>query len=358
MERLNRDRNDTTEIIFHDEDPRDQHRTDQEEKSEALFDALKSDPESFITVHRQPLGGNNAMEFVGRFDADKYDLGGVLAHIQKVYGGGEYRVKGYAKGKITANKLISIAHPISPKSEGGENNMMQSMLTQMEKMQQQIVNLAQEKNTGTNSRADFLQEMVMMKQFFNDNSSKSGGISEILTVVSGLKELGINVGVGQSEENEGFGGMLEKFVPLATAMMNQPQAPAKPIKRPMKPAPKVNPTEPLNTVKTPEDKTMNMLQIGVAQLVSGAKKASDPYNYAQLVIDNVPEAALNDFFLVPSLDKLIAVNPAVAQHTAWFTDLGEHIKAMLGLPSKFSDLYDDEDDEDGESDIDPVESIE
>lgn len=347
-------RSDTTEIIFHDEEDQFQkHQTDQEEKSESLFDSLKSDPDSFITVHRQPLGGNNAMEFVGRFDADKFDLGGVLAHIQKTYGGGEYRVKGYSRGKITANKLIGIAHPISIKSDSGESSLMRDVLDRMEKMQQQIVSVMQEKNTGTNSRSEFLQEMMMMKQFFDTGAKSNGGFGEIMTVVSGLKELGVQIGGISEASDTGFAGLAEKFIPLATAILSQPKTSqsektllpsrASPAGRlqAQKPA---HPKQPvtIQQPKTEEQKMSLALKMGIATLLNGAKTGADAGDYAELVLANVDEKTLEYMFIDPhAVNKLSAINPEVGKHTQWFIDLGEHIKAHLGLESAFSHLYDE-----------------
>jgi hypothetical protein len=48
------------------------------------------------------------------------------------------------------------------------------------------------------------------------------------------------------------------------------------------------------------------------------------------------------FFNSPTgLADLVKIAPEVANHSAWFGELAEHIKAQLGLPSRVSDLYDD-----------------
>ena len=54
----------------------------------------------------------------------------------------------------------------------------------------------------------------------------------------------------------------------------------------------------------------------------------------------VPENVLSNFIGGPdSVKKLAQIDPRVQQYAPWFIQLGEHIKAMLGMPSTVGDLY-------------------
>jgi len=329
------ERDDTTIITFDDDVP--EEITDQEAKSESLFDQLRSDPNSYINVMRQPLGGRNTMEFVARYEADQFDYGGMMAHIQKMYGGGEYRIMAYYQGKLKGNKLINIAHPLKLDTSTPDNSALNTVLQQMEKMQQQMAGLYLEKQTGGNTRKEMLEEMMLYKQLFDNGGQKqSGGIKELLDTVGALKDLGLDIGLGGAEKESGWSDLAEKFLPLATLALT-PQNP-QPVRQ-MKPNPQQRPVQPN---PQPRNNEMNLaIKFGVAQLVAAARKNSDPYNYAALVLDNIDRELLMQFFMAPDLSALEKVNPEVAKYRDWFELLGEHIKAQLGLPSKVDDLYDD-----------------
>jgi hypothetical protein len=343
------DRDDTSVITFDDEIPPE--LTDQEEKSESLFDQLKSDPSSYINIMRQPLGGRNTMEFVARFDADKFDFGGIMNYIQNQYGGGEYRLMAYCKGKLRANQLLSIAHVVTKKENDDSFNHM--MLQQIEKLNHQIIAIAQERNTGGNSRKEMLEEMLMYKQLFGGNE-RSGGFSEIMSVVSGLKELGISVGQ-PSEEKDGFGDLIGKFAPMATALITasaqQPVNNHRPIRKvnPITPGEKpektVNP-EPKKTAPLTEEQKMNLaLKAGINKLISLAEHRSDTGDAAELVLHNIPEDQAVKLFTDSDLVvKLTSIDRRVSSHKDWFLELAEHIKAQLGMESSVSDQYSDDED--------------
>lgn len=305
----------------------DENQTDADKKTDAIAEALKTDSEAFLNVSRQSQGGNSPMEFVGRFPADKYDYGQLQVHLQTNYGPGDYRVMLYAKGKVKANRLISIAAPIKRNDEmvQGNTDQLSLVLREFQKMQTQMLALIQNQNGGGNSRREMLEEMLMYKQLFSDNRGPSNGIKDIIDTVSGLKELGINIG-GSSEDDDGFGKLLDKATPLIEAAIHAPRQPA--------PQYKQNPVQP---------NMMNFaINQGVKTMINAASKNSDPGMYAPLIVDNFNPGQIKNFFVDPNGFNVIkGINPEVEKYKAWFDDLAEHVKALIGMPSKFTDLYDD-----------------
>lgn len=331
------ERDDTSIITF--DDPVPPELTDQEEKSESLFEQLRSDPNSYINVMRQPLGGRNTMEFVARYEADQFDYGGMMAHIQKVYGGGDYRIMAYFQGRLKGNKLVTIAHPIKIDSPV-QDTALNTVLTQMEKMHQAMASLYQEKQTGGNSRKEMLEEMMMFKTLFDTGAKQSNGIKDAIDMIGSLKDLGIDIGIG-GEKESGWGDLAEKFLPLATMALTPQPALAPRMMRANPQARPVQRPQPQPHTHQQEKNPMNlMVKMGVAQLVNAASKNSDPANYAGMIVDNVTEDVLKQFFAQPNLDVLKSVNPNVGKFEPWFLELGEHVKAIIGLPSTVSDLYD------------------
>lgn len=339
---------DVEEAEFYDDGAFDTGYTAEEAKAKALFDNLKNISDSYIAVHRQPHGGNKPMEFVCRVDADEYDIGQLQAHVQSNYGGGVYRFMGYANGQLRVNKKVSIASPAASRPVVQSDSALQAILMQMEKMQQQILSLVQQpRQSVADLRKEVIEDMKSMRDLFGGSPAQSTGIDGILTVVNGLKTLGVNVGLPDPDGNDSFSSLLEKFVPLATALVQQqPQrAPqARQVRRQQNPQLPNREKIPAPQAQPQENEMLMMLKMGVAQLLIGAKRGTDPYDYAAMVIDNVDADTLKSVFTDPtSIDQLIAINHEVGNHRQWFVDLGEHIKARFGMPSAFDDLYEDQD---------------
>lgn len=313
--------------------------SDAEEKAALLQEALSEDAGSFITCHRVVGSGNIPEEFVARFQADKYDYAQILEYLKENYGGGEYRLRLYVKGRLRkgGNKLIQIANAI-PKQKDQVDNTLSIVMQQMEKMNNQIVAILKDKQTGGNSRMEMMQEMMMMKQLFapseRGGGRSVGGIGDILDMVEGLKALGIQVGNQPIEQEPGLSRLFDIATPLIQKAMESPT-----------PVPVVR--QPVLSNPQPREPNMNqMIAIGLIPLIKAAAKNSDPASYAPMVLDNVDEANLHKFFNSPTgMADLIKIQPNIANHLAWFELLGEHVKAHLGLPSKVDHLYDDEEDD-------------
>ncbi len=297
-------------------------KTDAQKKTDAFESALNDDPEAFLSVSRQKMGGNSPMEFVGRYPADKFDYGQLQVHLQRTFGGGDYRVMLYASGKIRANKLLSIAESLSSTEKQSSNmgemgTLLNAVLDRMDNNNRQIVELLQNQSTGGQSRTDLLNEMIMMKNMFDSGTSITAPdpIEQLKNIMGLQKELGLG---GPSEDKEeGFGSLLEKLTPLITAATNQPQQP--------QPKPQGKPD-------------MNLIvRQGIKNLLKGAAKNSDPYSYATMVVDNVPENFIRNFIVAPNaLEKLTETVPEVANYAEWFIELGENVKDLLGMPNNLN----------------------
>jgi len=331
-----------------DEAPR--VKTDAEKKTDAFIEALNDDPSAFLNVSRQSLGGNSPMEFVGRFPADKFDFGELQAHLQKHYGGGDYRCMLYAKGKVRANKLLTIAEKIKPlgtetnNGVGDLSSMLNMVLTKMEAMQRENIQILQQQQSGGHSRKEFFEELLMMKQFFDsgERAAQVNPIQQMRDVLALQEEMRGLIPDTQKDEDDGFGSLFEKLTPLIEAATKVPGQSYRP--NPMERQP--NPTNPANNPKYQQQQQKNqqmnmLLKMGIATLVKAARNNSDHCSYAEMVINQVPRDVIKGLILAPdSLNKLAGINKEVANYESWFLDLREHIKAQLGMPSNVDDLYD------------------
>jgi hypothetical protein len=317
--------------------PIDQPHTDADDKADDLISALKDDKEAFANVMRQPFGGNSRMEFVDRIPADKYDYGQLMHYLATTYGGGDYRIMVYANGKLKANKLQTIAAKVKPDkggvTAGGEAaNILATVLQQIEANNARMMQMMQQMAAPANSRAEMLQEMLLYKQLFD---KPSGGLGELTQAITALKELGVPIGnTIEHEKEEGFGSLLEKMTPAIEALVtaNNRMPPVDPQKA--------------------RQSQMNMLQkvalkAKLEPFIKASIKKSAPEVYAEMLVDQMDEATLKQYIASPTaIDDLCKLDERIGVNREWFILLGEHVKAMLGMTSTVSDLYDDE-----ESDI-------
>lgn len=318
------ERDDTTVIEFFD--PTDgAGSTEASDKAEALAEALRESEDSFITIHRTLGTGNAPEEFVTRLPADKFDIGQIQSYLVDNYGGGDYRVRLYVRKKLRGNKLISIANPIDKHATtptGDAANILSVVLQRMEAQNKQMMSIISTMNPANagGSRMEFLQEMMIMKQLF-DNGSKSSGVNDLLNAVDALKTLGLNVGGQQPEkEEDGFMQLLEKMTPVIEAAVSQPR---------------------------PDDKAKNMnimqsaiLKSRIEPFIRAAAKNSDPAIYADMLCDQLDEATIKQHLTaVGAMDKLMQLDKRLPPLRPWFDQLAEHVKAILGMPSAVSDLY-------------------
>lgn len=322
-------------------------KTDADVKTDAIYDALKEDNAAYLNVTRQLSGGNSPQQFVGRFPADKFDFGQLQAHLQEHFGGGDYRVMLYAKGRVRANRLICIAervkHDTTP--DAGIATVLNQVMTQMERMNNQMLSIMQDKQSGGKSRMEMLQEMMLMKQMFSGDKN-AGGLGQLTEALEVLKTLGVKIGGDSDNESSGFGGLLNMAAPLIQKAIETPRPMAPPQYRPnpLPAQPPIIPTTP-KPQNSEQNKMQLLIQMGVNQLVTAARRNGDHHEYATMVLDNIPEDKAREFFNDPEgVAKLIKIQPEVSKHLEWFRVLGEHIKAMLGLPCdpEINALYDDD----------------
>ncbi len=326
---------DITEVHFDTDTKKEVPRTDAEQKTDDLSSALRDDQASFVTIH-QELGGRSI--HVERIAADKYDVGQLLDYLASNYGGGDYRVRVYANGKLTANKLMSIAsklkkeneHTLNAPNTGSEvAQSLQAFMHAMAQQNQQMIELMQNNKPD---EMEMLNKMMMYKQLFaSENSGASNGISQLKESIEVMGSLGIQIGGPTEEKDSGFTDLIEKLAPVMGAAMQQQPHP----QRPQRPQP--NP----NQQKSDNPMFGNMMfKGGINLLIGAAKKNAHTMTYAEMIFDHLDEDKIREFITAPDAAlKLQKFAPETAKHAAWFDDLAEHVKAQLGMKSKYSDLY-------------------
>lgn len=330
--------------------PEEAIKTDAETRADAIAEALNEDADAYLMIYLQPDGGKNSMEFVKRIPADKYDMGELYAFLQQNFGGGDYRVMLRANGKLKANKLITIAKSsenTAPSQTGEMGQFMSGIMTQMREMQNQMLELSREKQTGGTSRQDMMQEMILMKNLFsNENSGGGSMITQLRDLMALQGEMSGMLPAPAEKDDSGFAELLDKATPLFEALLNsnqnQPQQPTQ------------NPTQKLDPQREKQKQMYFMLKMGIASLIKSASKNADSATCAEWIIDQMPENLIKGLVSDSNaVKKLVELNPKVKQYVDWFAMTIEHVKAQLGMPSAVSAEYDPLDSETVDTSLTP-----
>lgn len=331
---------DVEDVVF-DTDVGGRSQTKHERKLDEILEGLNTSGESaYIALYRQPGTGKESLIFLKKFPADKFDgMEDILEYLSTHHGTGDFRIQVRVNGRLAANNLVSVeaSEAPSPQISSGDG-ATSALLAQIEKQNQMIAGLYQQMASAQRpddaSEEKFLQKMLMYKQLFG--AQQSGGVGQIMETVGLLKEIGVNVGGIAEEKEEGFGDILKNALPLLQTAISQPQPQPQ---NQHQHQPQRNPSE------RPEmrDNMLKMqIKMAVDMAVKNAARGGDPATFADMCDAQLGVNAVKLVNDPTVLDTLKAYNPGVSQHEQWFSDVIEHVKAINGLPSRFSSEYDAE----------------
>lgn len=275
---------------------------------------------------------------------------GGLTEIGKRYGGGEYRIRVYADGRILTHKRIAIMEQKETPQTAPVNIAadLQGLFAQQQSaMLEGFKMLAESLKPAPQSPAPTMLEQMetfaRLQSLMGGNQRQSGpDFGQLLDI---LKQ-GMEMGRGAGEQSmldvlmrgiETFGPAITEAV--KTGAVNQPMpmmhAPA------MTAAPAIAaPVPAIQTAAPTNEDEMGilrnaMLKQAINFLVNQAKANNDPETYANMVMDQMDENALKDFINRPDwIDFLAQFNPEVKlpQVSAWFDTLRSIIIEFLTMP--------------------------
>jgi hypothetical protein len=359
----------------------DDEQTDAEKKTDAFREALSEDSEAYVNVGRQRYGGKGPLEIIGNFPADKYDFQQLQTMLIADWGPGDYRCKLYSKGRVRANKLISIASPLrknnNDNSPGEMASVLETVLTRMDNMQQTMVNTMQHNNAPAKTTIEMLQEMKLMNEIMNPNGAQQvapvNPMKDMLENMTAIKELtnlfGDNGGNSGGTDFGELAGMASKLLgkaidepaqtvqhaPIPAPVPLQPVVKENPLpfKRPVRPvghralAPEPTPEQiaamqvAVNENNKLDDNDM-MLQMGLHAILRKIKQGVDAGDICAFIFESIPEAKIKDYLMRDdSLDHIFKLKEELREHKPFLLDVIEHIKACFHMPSKFEQDYPD-----------------
>lgn len=261
-----------------------------------------------------------------------------LDRIREEWGPGKYQIYGRKDKKFAFNRVITLAAPPPrPKADReAETHLIRDLAERMERQQaaqfqqfRDLLALALSRQQAAPAidpiamQKNFLDQLQQARDLFAPRNAGAGGGDAVELLLKGItlgRELTPSTGADASdvllEVVRKFGG------PLAAAAMQTPPAAADP--------PAAAGVEGSRPALPAKDQTMMVLKMQLAHLVRKAKQGSAPGLYAELILDNLPEAQVREFIAAPdALDRLILLNPEVAAVRPWFEQLRAELEALL-----------------------------
>lgn len=359
------DRSDTIEVMFNDET--EEELTAAEQAANAAIEQLNSNAEKgkTIRVYRQMGNGKESMQFVMSEPADKYTVDELIDIVMRKYGGGDYRFMIYnERGKLSANKLISIATEKTGYENGGKEGGAFGLLNSLMEKQDRLTAHLVDSGKDNTSRMDFMREMIMMKEIFagGENTPTKSAMSQMKEFAECMAMMKEIANPEPKEEENSFGKIFSEAAPLLTSIV-QSAANNRQNQPPVNPAGyRPNPNTRQRKKPTQEPKQMNMQKMAINQMLEYCKRGNPADEVAGELVGKIPQQympQIEALILVENpVADIIKINPDVANHHDWFVDVIEWIKGYLGHPSKFDDEFlDDGAIDDGEIAPEPTVNV-
>lgn len=271
---------------------------------------------------------------------------GGLTEIGKRYGGGEYRIRVYADGRILTHKRIAIMEQKETPQTAPVNIAadLQGLFAQQQSaMLEGFKMLAESLKPAPQSPAPTMLEQMetfaRLQSLMGGNQRQSGpDFGQLLDILKQGMEMGR--GAGEQSMLDVLMRGIETFGPAITEAVKT-GAVAQPAPMMQQHAPAIAAPVPAIQTATPANEDEMgilrnaMLKQSINFLVNQAKADNDPETYANMVMDQMDENALKDFINRPDwLDFLAQFNadvklPAVSE---WFGTLRSIIIEFLTIP--------------------------
>lgn len=271
---------------------------------------------------------------------------GGLTEIGKRYGGGDYRVRVYANGRVLTHKRIAIMEqketPATAPGIGADLPALfaQQQAAMLDGFRMLAESLKPAPQPPAPSMMEQLQVFAQLQGLMGGNQKQSGpDFGQMLDVLKQGMEMGRSGGEQSMLDVlmrgiETFGPVITEAVKAGAqnpALIQQAQAIPQNQAAIAAPVPEIQTQQPQN-----EDE-MGILQNQILKqsigfLVKQAQAGNDPDTYANMVLDQMDEKTLTEFVNRPDwLDFLAQYNAGVKEpaNAAWFGELRVILIAYL-----------------------------
>lgn len=318
-----------------DDEDEDVHGSESGQELDELSQVLSeldSSGAAIIKVERMREG--KRPEYVGDMSPSSF----TLAQLQERFGGGEYALTVFDSARRYVKRTtVAIAAPLKPPApaaveSSGFEKIASTMVEQMQAQSQLLQALLLQGRTApaaadaATMRRQLLEEMQLMKGIMGSGQVMSP--DKVLELLMKGMEIAKETGGGGDTGWTDIAGkaidvlgeplaallsssaMVSATAPVASQEATSAGALMPPVQQQKNAAvvPMLNP----------------MVKQYVSFLVRKAAAGADPTLYAELVLDNVPEAMVREFLADPDpVTKFAQFDARVLQHAEWFRDLGQ-----------------------------------
>lgn len=295
-----------------------------------VLGSLGNDDEAMVLIYRQGQKYED-QTYIDECPPSEFRLSMLQ---EEPYNGGTFRIHVRAAGKagFLANRKIKVqpkAQKVLPSGPDPIVTALAKMQEQQQLFMKEMAAMMQRPAGVQQSPMDLLMQLKMLKELTGPAVAPSPAMDQIAM----MKQV-FNMAKEMSELSGGGGEVdpimrgLEKFALPFLSTMQAHNAQQQQVMQPAAPAapPPPPPAAPTQTEPAEEDENMMMLRYYIGQLIAKAAGGSDPGIYADLILDNAPDELIEQYILPEDWQaRLVKIEPAVAQHAAWFAKMRDLI---------------------------------
>jgi len=316
---------------------------------ESELDGLSGSNGAYVNVYRLVQGKPDA--YLIRLAPEDFSI----ESIKQQYGGGVYRIRAYRRNelrqsRIFRNDIINIADapkepekPLAPPPPDVLPALIAALQDGFARLGAIIVEARPRE-----SEEQMLNKMLVYKQLFSSAptgptsppmTEMLGAVKEVLALSNTMREYSGN---GEGGGPDGMSVLMKAMdtfgKPLVEGVMAAQQAQAQAQAQAMPPAP--GPVLPApapqaqhSVQKSEADMMKTVVRMYLGELVNAAAGKGDVNLYADVILDRVPDATLDELVMPADwFERMVRIQPAVAQHREWFTQLRGIVYEVLTSP--------------------------
>ncbi len=320
--------------------------------AEALIEEVRGEDDATVNVYR--IGAGRGKEaFLFSQSPNDVSAKDIMERCQTEFLGGDFKMVIRDANRIVRSARFSVEIPkqpdAPPKPEGlGITEllaMMQAQNTQnMQMFQASMTAMAEAFKGSQNNQPAFnpteatrtiMESVAAIKQLADppapppDNGSKM--VEMLIQGVTLAREIGGKE--GETNTNDLLSKAMDFLPALATGaqtLQNQRAQPPVPVGPQPHPDPETQASiEREHREAMEREQEKQAWELNIAMLLGWAKQGKDPLLYAELILDNAGEEKVIAFIEQPdAMEKLISINPEVANFRPWFEQLKAEILAL------------------------------
>lgn len=320
------------------------------------MNASEADVKFFVRVNRVLGSAREGAKEPFLFEGDAATtLSGIHVRLLDDYGSGTYRVRILKNNRlwkrfdITVEKAAVRAEVSrAPDMSGGLEALARALSENAVRQNALLERLLNERNAPQISLPTAAPNIMEMFTQFSTVFANMRQTTPDATSLIEVFKLGLETSKehGSERGEKGIFDLVSDALPLLTEIISQRGANQPPIPQPSQvPVPSRPQLAAVNTNPNPrpanvENEPLAKVRFWLKFLVEHAQKDSDPSLYADILIDNLPEAYLPQFLVPGIFEQLKTVAPEISPYKEWFEKvLAEMREAVQRLNEQGSENF-------------------